>query len=128
MITTEEFERWWNQEGSAINPTAFEDTSEHVKRVSEIAWANGHYMATVTNLKSQQWQPIETAPKDGYNVLLCDVRGRIHIGSFRTDLNDEDGEPLWLANDHNDYSCGLASTPISATHWMPLPAPPMSDK
>ena len=76
----------------------------------------------------QQWQPIETAPKDGYDVLLCDVRGRIHIGSFRTDLNDEDGEPLWLANDHDDYSCGLASTPISATHWMPLTAPPISDK
>ena len=78
--------------------------------------------------QSQQWQSIETAPKDGYDVLLCDVRGRIHIGSFRTDLNDEDGEPLWLANDHDDYSCGLASTPISATHWMALPEPPMSDK
>lgn len=77
---------------------------------------------------SQQWHPIETAPKDWRDVLLYDLRGRIHIGSFRTDVNDEDGAPLWLANDYDDYSCGLASTPISPTHWMPLPAPPMSDK
>jgi hypothetical protein len=77
---------------------------------------------------NQTWQPIETAPKNGSDVLLCDLHGRIHIGSFRTDLNDEDGTPLWLANDHDDYSLGLASTPISATHWMPLTAPPISDK
>ena len=78
--------------------------------------------------QSQKWQPIETAPKDGRDVLLYDLRGRIHIGSFRTDVNDEDGASLWLANDYDDYSCGLASTPISATHWLPLPEPPTEDK
>lgn len=108
MITTEEFERWWNQEGSAIAPTVFEDTCEHVKRVSEIAWANGHYMATVTNAKSQQWQPIETAPKDGTEVVVVDVDGDRFIASSTDGKNWYDGAyPIY-------YPC----------HWMALPTPP----
>ena len=111
MITTEEFERWWNQEGSAINPTAFEDTSEHVKRVCEIAWANGHYIATIKKPKNE-WQLIETAPKDGTEVVVVDIDGDRFIASSIDGQNWYDGfYPIY-----------------SPSHWMPLPAPPMSDK
>ena len=121
MITTEEFERWWNQEGSAINPTAFEDTSEHVKRVSEIAWANGHYMATVTNLKSQQWKPIEK-PEDVSDihrpvVLWYPSHDAILCGAW--DHSIEEWRE-WITD------CPIVDN--KPTHWMPLPAPPMSDK
>lgn len=124
MITTEEFERWWNQEGSAIAPTVFEDTSEHVKHVSEIAWANGHYMATVTNVKSQQWQPIETAPKDGTAFLAVSQE---HIKRDWLPDMVEWADGGWVYTDNfNEFLFTLS-------HWMPmpslpLPAPPMSDK
>lgn len=39
------FEKWWNAEGSAILPTRDEDYEEFAKRVSQIAWINGRYMA-----------------------------------------------------------------------------------
>ena len=39
------FEKWWNEEGSAILPTRDEDYEEFAKRVSQIAWLNGRYVA-----------------------------------------------------------------------------------
>lgn len=74
--------------------------------------------------------PIESAPKDGTKVLLwCGGRwSGVEIGSFRTDLFDEDGEALWLLNDYNDFSVGYASTPLEPTHWQPLPEPPADDR
>ena len=40
------FEKWWNEEGSAMLPTKDEDYEEFAKRVSQIAWSNGAYKAT----------------------------------------------------------------------------------
>lgn len=51
-----------------------------------------------------EWQPIETAPKDGRVVLLCD-----QMGNRWTDSSH------W----HIKNGCGLPPT-----HWMPLPEPP----
>ena len=71
------------------------------------------------------WQTIDSAPKDGTQVLLwCDNYG-VEIGSYRNDMNDDEGDdPCWLDNSHDDFSCGYASTPLSPTHWMPLPEGP----
>jgi hypothetical protein len=33
---------------------------------------------------------------------------------------------MWLEDDHDDFSTSYASTPVMATHWMPLPEPPLS--
>lgn len=77
------------------------------------------------------WQPIKTAPKDGTEVLLwcrCawrDATGFVDKGSFRMDANASPGDSAeWLKDDYDDYSCGMASTPLNPTHWMPLPEPP----
>lgn len=74
------------------------------------------------------WMPIETAPQDGTRVLLwCPNRfgGFMEKGSFRRDANASPSEgPLWLDDIYDDYSTGYASTPLSPTHWQPLPAPP----
>jgi hypothetical protein len=53
------------------------------------------------------WQPIETAPKDGTDVLLwCGwaITGLYHDGQWRT---EDKRAPIYMA-----------------THWIPLPEPP----
>jgi hypothetical protein len=66
------------------------------------------------------WQPIETAPKDGQHVLLTvadDPPPYVCEGYF------DEGERKWFkANtDWGDYFDGSLH---SVTHWLPLPTPP----
>lgn len=68
-----------------------------------------------------EWQPIETAPKDGTPVLLT-IAGRplepdedAHCAVGRWS-DDAWGEEDWCM-DAGDFWSG-------ATHWMPLPEPP----
>lgn len=59
-----------------------------------------------------EWQPIETAPRDGTRVLLG------YEGAADYDIC------VWhaaLGNWFNEYSHPV---PITPTHWMPLPDPP----
>lgn len=65
-----------------------------------------------------EWQPIETAPKDGTNILVFTPKGKaragvvcgIHCGWWTT-LFDE-----WTTSD--------GDCEMDPTHWMPLPEPP----
>lgn len=77
-----------------------------------------------------EWQPIETAPKDGAYIL---VWGRTTCGEFEQaahksawlDNSDErDGSDMgWLiADSYSSYS--ECCVHVDATHWMPLPEPP----
>lgn len=62
-----------------------------------------------------EWQPIETAPKDGTNVLLVNRKGNMAAGMFM------DGA-WWLrgGNHPNIFFNGHHGP----THWMPLPKAP----
>lgn len=55
-----------------------------------------------------EWQPIETVPRDGREVLVYrdDSRKVVIAGNFAH----------WLGNKHLAY-----------THWMPLPEPPKGE-
>ncbi len=59
------------------------------------------------------WLPIETAPKDGSLVLLCNaLDGGMYVGFYeRSEWEDISGEMMEM----------LIGEP---THWMPLPEPP----
>jgi hypothetical protein len=56
------------------------------------------------------WQPIETAPKDGTDILVYD-----NGVMFVTSWVDVDGWQGW-------WETGRVEPP--PTHWMPLPDPP----
>jgi hypothetical protein len=72
-----------------------------------------------------EWQPIETAPKDGTPVLIAEcsalIDGRPHwyidtaVNFYELDVREKD---VWREREGSDVVCD------SPTHWMPLPAPP----
>lgn len=37
------FDRWWSSEGSTMAPKPREDASEHMHRMTKLAWENGAY-------------------------------------------------------------------------------------
>lgn len=67
-----------------------------------------------------EWQPIETAPKDGRKILLwCPTLNNMIQAQWR--VHDMGGEwvDIWN-NDPIEDMQGVAYP----THWMPLPNPP----
>lgn len=65
-----------------------------------------------------QWQPIETAPKDGTEILLFDPdnsddhNGGVAQGYFSM---KDGGRNEWVS---------MVFKTCKPTHWMPLPSPP----
>lgn len=68
------------------------------------------------------WKPIESAPRDGRDLLLWDERP--YIGSWRKDDNVPKDGKMWLDNSYDDFSVGYASTPLKPTHWAAIDPPP----
>lgn len=70
------------------------------------------------------WQPIETAPKDGRTILLC---GGFTSG-FASGFNDTPAvrTGYWYNGKRVQawYDTVLGRCPLQPTHWMPLPDPP----
>lgn len=58
-----------------------------------------------------EWQPIETAPKDGTKIIACRYDGRVAVIS-RTKSN------IWRELTGNVWGT------TAPTHWMHLPPPP----
>ena len=57
------------------------------------------------------WQPIETAPRDGTEILIWEKEFEaFSVGCFLGD------EPFWYGFTYKDR--------VNPTHWMPLPEPP----
>lgn len=77
-----------------------------------------------------EWQPIETAPKDGTPILT--------FGIWAGEIAGRDDRPgiyvaAWRYGGRSDYdgfhwSCEATDAYaawVKATHWMPLPEPPL---
>jgi hypothetical protein len=69
-----------------------------------------------------QWQPIETAPKDGTEIwLFCpDEQPQQVAGYWAADPNG----PYWAYCEQLVMDVAGEAFP---THWMPLPPPPGAD-
>ena len=66
-----------------------------------------------------EWQPIETAPKDGTPILVAEnsrdypfIAYWGYVGRFTS------SEKMWIGHDFGAMPEG------SVNHWMPLPEPP----
>lgn len=55
------------------------------------------------------WQPIETAPKDGADILTWD---------------GNDQCVLFFSQHGHGWTAGNPAVGYNPTHWQPLPAPP----
>jgi hypothetical protein len=72
-----------------------------------------------------QWQPIETAPKDGTTVLVyCAADDGFNIIEARWhEFHRWKGEPNSCGWDVCPFEADR-STEVFPSHWMPLPQPP----
>lgn len=70
-----------------------------------------------------KWQPIETAPKDGTNILVLLHPEIAERAGYQIEICHYKNLPLlgetWTAQ--ND---GFSTELDGVTHWMPLPDPP----
>ena len=66
-----------------------------------------------------EWQPIETAPKDGTKVLIFDGE-EIFLASYKNYCGTM---PTWQP----EYAEVPMFEDDMPSHWMPLPAPPKID-
>ena len=62
------------------------------------------------------WQPIETAPKDGTVVLLAGCRKPVAAAWLEDEID------YWHVDDNKRGPFALRGP--GPTHWMPFPAPP----
>ena len=73
-----------------------------------------------------QWQPIESAPKDGTEVLIYELRDGAHIrqvAKYVESFKMKDG--VWSPSEwHWTEAHGEQYAIYQPTHWAPLLAPP----
>ena len=106
------------------------DTSQYHKDRAELIRIVEQLQAQVDAL---QWQPIETAPKDGTRVLVC-----ADIWMWDRTIDKEVTAPQtliaewrdreWAVDDWNYDCCGCSPETVKPAHWMPLPEPPQALK
>lgn len=81
-------------------------------------------------MSGSEWQPIETAPKDGTSFIGLTKGGRATTMRYHEYAKgwkqNETGD--WFADGYHMVLCeedGDSICPRDATHWIPLPPPPV---
>lgn len=80
--------------------------------------------AAITAYQAEAWQPIETAPKDGSEIILgcAGENGWSGAGFYHDGSQCKRSDGGWFGED--DRNNLLIAKDIDVTHWMPLPSPP----
>lgn len=92
-------------------------------------------LAAALSTEAEEWQPIETAPKDGSRIqLLATKLGRmkllpdilwIKVGSWRK--HHEDGYEFAWREDAVAAPVNTGRARLAPTHWRMLPAAPLPE-
>jgi len=111
MTMRKDFEQWYvdNAHDYAKNPIGSRDCA--------LQWASWQACAA-----RMEWQPIETAPKDGVVLLCLPIFGAIREGDRRV------YEGRWHNEQDTFTSVNGFILLTGATHWMPLPSAPEGKK
>ncbi len=79
---------------------------------------------TPTPDRTPDWQPIETAPKDGRRLLVFATEFKHgYYGCCRW-VSYSDKSSGWSGSSFLSVPEGAWTTFLQPSHWMPLPAPP----
>ena len=110
----EAFEEWFSDGGE------WERSVERLRdgyMLSQAQSAWNAWQAAWNHRTAPEWQPIETAPKDGSEVVgYCPEMFGPCISTY---LGDESG---WFVDASSQDGMGFDN--VNLTHWMPLPAEP----
>ena len=75
-----------------------------------------------------EWQPIETAPRDGTDVIVMYMHIDTQIVHNAFWMGEDDGcderEVGWWSYDKSEVSRLKLDDWMTPTHWTPLPPPP----
>lgn len=77
-----------------------------------------------------EWQPIETAPRNGASVLIYmpeASRQKVREASWATPWDGAPDDQCYWMTPIGPAGRGYTILPVAVTHWMPLPAPPLPD-
>jgi len=93
-----------------------EDAKRYQEENARLKAELQHIQAELQRLTT--WQPIETAPKDGTEIIGCDGYC-IEVTAFFKGTKPYQRKEAWVvANDDEGYA-----QDFNPTHWMPLPNP-----
>jgi hypothetical protein len=108
-LTDEELERrfriWWHEEGSGLPPLPGMDHEEHVRRISQIAWHNGAYIARFAH---PTLTPIPVSERPWEREGFLDAHGT-----------------CWMWHPINFHYCLCRPDPSVHTHSLPANALPL---
>jgi hypothetical protein len=90
------------------------------KTLAAMWWA--YILALRSERERASWKPIESAPKDGTEILLTYEAN----AGIRATLGRWKDQTASLHSQRNQWVVDIG--PVPALHWMPLPSPPTPDK
>jgi hypothetical protein len=118
------FRVWWHNEGSGLPPLPGMDHEEHVRRISEIAWANGAYAA---RWGSPTIEPVPVSERPWERDGWCDADGKCWWGRPEDELCNSDWFLGTRAEVMAQWGGGFFEDffpTVSLPHWaLPLPLP-----
>lgn len=88
--------------------------------IRELLAERDRLAAALEAARGDGWQPIETAPNEGWFLVHSD---RGWIGLARRSDPDYAPDEGWFEDEHTEFL-----DPAWLTHWHPLPAPPAIDQ
>ena len=77
-------------------------------------------------MNMSEWKPIDTAPRDVW-VLVWDEKSGVNVSHWTTGVDSSSDDPRqggFTAERDTRDETRVLDGPV--THWMPLPAPPVS--